>query len=160
MDKTSQSGQARAADDVDILALFFTLWRGKWVIFLATVLCVFLGWLYASHFAQRSFTAQSVVVLESRQETVVDFESVVSGLAGDQASINTEVAVLRSRGLVERLVIEENLTKDPPEFNPPALRPAPMLPLGGAWKDALLGRDPEPPLTGQPPLIDATVDRT
>ena len=144
-----------AADDVDILALFRTLWRGKWLILLATTLCVFLAWLYASHGAQRKFTAHSVVVLESRQENVVDFDSVVSGLAGDQASINTEVAVLRSRGLVERLVIEEDLTTDP-EFNP-ALRPAPAIPLD-AWKDALLGREAEPPLSGQP-LIDATVDR-
>lgn len=164
MDMTRHPGRTGAqmpaqevgtADDVDILALIFTLWRGKWLILLATLFCVFLGWLYASHFAARKFTAQSVVVLESRQETVVDFESVVSGLAGDQASINTEVAVLRSRGLVERLVIEENLTRDP-EFNPD-LRPDPAIPLG-AWKDAALGRAPEPPLTGQP-LIDATVDR-
>ena len=137
-----------------MLALFFTLWRGKlWILF-ATFLCLFLGWFYASQVAALRFTARAVVVLESRQETVVDFDSVLSGVAGDQASINTEVAVLRSRGLVERLVREERLTEDP-EFNA-ALRPASRVPIS-AWKDSLLGRAPRPALEGQA-LVDATVD--
>ena len=62
------------------------------------------------------YTSSTSVALESRQEQVVDIESVMTGLSGDQATINTEVEVIRSRGLVEKLVNRLNLMEDP-DFN-------------------------------------------
>ena len=51
----------------------------------------------------------------------------VTGLSSEQSSLNTEVEVLRSRGLIGDLVDDLNLTEDP-EFNP-ALTPAPRISL-------------------------------
>lgn len=83
---------------------------------------------YAYSVAVPSYTATSVVTLESRQEQVVDLTSVMTGLAGDQATVNTEIEVIRSRGLVEKLVDQMALIKDP-EFNP-NLRPEPKISVG------------------------------
>ncbi|GKY89243.1 polysaccharide biosynthesis tyrosine autokinase [Sinisalibacter aestuarii] len=103
-------------DDIDLLELARTIWRGKLWILLATLLAIFIGGYYAYRIAVPMFTAKSVVALENRQSQFVDLQNVMSGLSGDQATINTEIEVLRSRGLVEQLVGRMNLTEDP-EFN-------------------------------------------
>ena len=143
-----------ASDVVDLIGLFGTLWRGKWWIALCGLIALALGMGYANYFVTPRYTASAVVMLDSRQETVIDFESVVSGLAGDQASINTEVAVLQSRELIEKLVRNMDLTQDP-AFNV-ALRPDPAFSLAGV-KDFVLGRSEKVQLSERA-LMDATID--
>lgn len=104
-------------DEIDLIELARTLWRGKTVILLAMVAAAALAWSYLTYGAVPLYTAQSVVALENRQETVVTLDSVVSGLSGDQATINTEVEVLRSRHLIGQLVDSLGLLDDP-AFNP------------------------------------------
>ena len=66
-------------------------------------------------------TATSVVMLETREEQIVDLDSVIGGLSGDASVVNSEVEVLRSRGLMGKVVDDLNLTQDA-DFNA-ALRP-------------------------------------
>jgi len=103
-------------DEIDLLELARTLWRGKIWIALAFVVAAALGWVYASQIAVPKYTARASVALENRQESIVDLQNVMSGLSGDQATINTEVEVLRSRNLLEKLVDHLGLLQDP-EFN-------------------------------------------
>jgi len=103
-------------EELDLGGLLHTLWRGKLWIALCTLFAVLIAGYYAYGVAQPRYTAQSVVTLDSRQEQVVDLTSVMTGLAGDQATINTEIEVIRSRGLVAKLVDELKLIEDP-EFN-------------------------------------------
>ena len=103
-------------DEIDLSSLFRTLWRGKLWIALCGLLALLLGGYYAYGMAVPVYTAKAAIALESRQEQVMDIESVVTGLGGDQSTINTEVEVLRSRGLIEDLVMDMNLLQDP-EFN-------------------------------------------
>lgn len=115
--RTSQPLDTIPADDeIDLLALARTLWRGKLWIMLATLGAAFVGWGYATQVATPMYTAQAVVALENRQGSVVDFQNIMSGMSGDQATINTEVEVLRSRNLIAQVVEEMNLLDDP-EFN-------------------------------------------
>lgn len=116
-------------DEIDLSSLFRTLWRGKLWIALCGLLALFAGGYYAYGLVP-VYTAKAAIALESRQEQVMDIESVVTGLGGDQSTINTEVEVLRSRGLIEDLVLDMNLLEDP-EFNA-RLRPAPRFSLGQA----------------------------
>ncbi|GGD29928.1 GumC family protein [Sinisalibacter lacisalsi] len=104
-------------DEIDLLELARTLWRGKLWIVLATLLAGALAWTYATQVAVPKYTASATVALDNRQGTMVDFENVLSGLSGDQATINTEVEVLRSRNLLDKLVEDMGLIDDP-EFNP------------------------------------------
>lgn len=109
---------------IDLRALALTLWRGKiWVLsaaFLAMVLAAIYGFLIATPI----YRASAVVILETRQEQIVDLQNVMSGLSGDAMVVNSEVEVMRSRSLLGRVVKDLNLTQDP-EFNgalvPPSL---------------------------------------
>ena len=108
---------AEKNDEIDLEQVLDTLWRGKIVIFFCVLVALLLGGYYVYSMAVPVYTARSVVVLKSRQEQIVDFENVMSCLGGDQATVNTEVAVIRSRGLMGKLVDRLDLTKGP-EFNP------------------------------------------
>ncbi|MCX7561616.1 polysaccharide biosynthesis tyrosine autokinase [Sulfitobacter sp. F26204] len=112
-------------DEIDLNQLARTVWRGKFWIMLTALIGVLIGGWYAYVMAVPVYTSKSTVTLESRQDQTVDIESVVTGLSGDQATINTEVEVIRSRGLLEKLVYRLNLLEDP-EFNG-RLRPKPKV---------------------------------
>ena len=103
-------------EELDLGQLLHTLWRGLPWIAICVALFVGAAGYYAYGMAVPKYTATAVVTLESRQEQVVDLTSVMTGLAGDQATINTEIEVIRSRGLVAKLVDRMNLVEDP-EFN-------------------------------------------
>jgi capsular exopolysaccharide synthesis family protein len=108
-------------DEIDLLALVRTLWRGKWWIALFAILAIGIGGYYAYVRAIPTYSATTQMALQIRQETVVDLESVLSGVSSDQSSINTEMEVIRSRELIASLVDRLGLMEDP-EFNP-MLRP-------------------------------------
>jgi len=63
------------------------------------------------------YRAAAAVVLDTREAQVVDIESVMSGLSADSSVVNTEVEVLQSRNLMDRVVERLDLEADP-EFNP------------------------------------------
>ncbi|MGB0797692.1 MAG: GumC family protein [Planktomarina sp.] len=124
-----------ATDEIDLTQLLRTLWRGKlWIIFCAIV-TIFIGGYYAFVSAVPEYTSQATVTFESRDSQVVDIESVMGGLGGDQITINTEVEVLRSRGLIEKLVRRLNLLEDP-EFNV-GLRPEKQFSVGGIIRQGI-----------------------
>ncbi len=109
-------------DILDLGALVGTLWRGKWIIALATSVAILLGAYYTFVASVPAYRSSAVVMLETKQESVIDLQSVVGGLAGDTTEVNSELEVLRSRGLMGKVVDTLDLTSDP-EFNE-ALRPA------------------------------------
>ena len=109
-------GAATPESEIEILSLLRTLWRGKWIILLVTLCTIALAVVYLTRIAVPLYTATSVLGLQNRQQQVVDIESVLTGIGSDQASVNTEVEVLRSRGLIDKLVDRLDLQKDP-EFN-------------------------------------------
>lgn len=108
---------SRIDDEIDIGALILTLWRGKWVIFTFLLAFAVLGYLYATRVADRTYVSTATVAIEARDQQIMNLESVVSGISAEQSSLNTEMHVIRSRQLLEKLVEQENLLEDP-EFNP------------------------------------------
>lgn len=127
---TTQSPPAREddSDEIDLLALLGTLWRGKWIIAGCAAVLMLIGGYYVFRVAVPKYQATSTLVLELRNENVVDLESVISGVSTDTSAINTELEVMRSSGLLEKLVSELNLTTDP-EFNS-ELQPEAAFSLG------------------------------
>ncbi len=111
------AGAAQIEDDeIDLIELFRTLWRGKWWIAVCMLATILIAGYWAFFVAVPKFATTAYVTMENRQSQVVDFENVISGLSGDQTSINTEVEVLKSRELAKKLVLELDLVNDP-EFN-------------------------------------------
>lgn len=67
------------------------------------------------------YTAEALVMLDNRQNTIVDFQQVMSGLSTELGSMQSEVAVLKSPAFAEKVVDKLALMNDP-EFNA-SLRP-------------------------------------
>ena len=62
------------------------------------------------------YSATAIVMIDPQQNKVVDIEAVLSGLSPDSATVDSEVELLRSRSIAERVVKKLDLIKDP-EFN-------------------------------------------
>lgn len=139
----SPDGLARAFDPHALLATF----RRRLKLFLALALLVFVVTLVVTLRATPLYTSTASVMIDNRTEQVVDTQAVLSGLPSDLGMVDTEVEILRSRQLAERVVDALNLENDP-EFNaalaPPGLRAqvgnAIGAMFGAATPDAAQGR--------------------
>ncbi|MFL4472286.1 Wzz/FepE/Etk N-terminal domain-containing protein [Tateyamaria armeniaca] len=112
----SQINTVADDDVIDLGALFSTFWRGKWFILFTTLMAILVGGYYAYVVATPMYRSTAVVILETNQEQIVDLQSVVGGISGETSEVNSEVEVLRARGLMGKVVDRLNLTEDP-EFN-------------------------------------------
>lgn len=129
---TSSSSQSTAQDDeIDLMELVRTLWRGKWTILLATIIALFLGVYYAIGVAEPDYQSRAELTLEVQGGQVLDIESVISGVSTETAALNTEIEILLSRRILGKLVDELALTEDP-EFNPNLRDPSPIAPVTNA----------------------------
>lgn len=63
------------------------------------------------------YSGTVTVLIDGQRTQIVDMEAVMSGISLDTVAIESQVQVLRSRSLIERVVERENLAADP-EFNP------------------------------------------
>lgn len=132
----SQQNNFVEDDEIDLLELFGSLWRGKWIITICALLAMLIGGYYAFGVATPRYSATTTLALEVRGSQIVDIESVISGVSSDDASLNTEIEVIKSRKLGEQLVQRLSLTEDP-EFNPRvSTEPPAFLPsVLGQWLD-------------------------
>jgi exopolysaccharide transport family protein len=125
-------GFAKAFDPHALLATF----RRRLKLFLALALLIFVAVLIATIQATPLYTATASVMIDNRTEQVVDTQAVLSGLPTDIAMVDTEVEILRSRQLAERVVQALELEKDP-EFNsalaPPGIRRQITNAVGGLF---------------------------
>ena len=100
---------------LDVPAILRMFWRQKGLIagtlVLVLVLAVLLIWQITP-----TFTATSTVMIGGRESQVVDIEAVMAGLSTDVETIESEIQVLRSRGLAQKVVEDLRLELDP-EFN-------------------------------------------
>ncbi|PZX09847.1 GumC family protein [Celeribacter halophilus] len=148
---------ATSDDDViDLGALLSSLWRKKIWIFASILGFAILGALYAFVIATPKYRATSVILLEASGEQLLDLGAVLPSLGTDSEAINTEVEVLKSRRLLERVVTTANLIEDP-EFNG-ALKP---LGLKANIKNFITGQEREVPTRDQQltSVINAMLDR-
>ena len=126
------------------------LWRGRFVLLASTLIALVLGAAYIFYVATPVYKSTATLVLETRQEQVVDLQGVISGLSPDSSTVTTEVEVLRSRGLATKVVEALKLIDDP-EFNV-TLRPESV-------KDKLLAMArsvvPNPDATDAPQATEA-----
>ncbi len=133
-----QTDPAQGSDGViDLGAMLRTLWRGRLVILAFTIVAVLLGGYYAYAVATPLYRSEVVVMLNNRDQQVVNLDSVVGGLGRESSVVNTEVEVLRSRDLLGKLVDRQDLVSDP-EFNG-SLNPPTAVARAKAAVKSLLG---------------------
>lgn len=113
-----------AATIVDLHSLLATF-RRRLKLFLAIALLVMVSALVFTIRETPIYTANAAVTINSRTENVVSTEAVLSGLPADTGVVDTEVEVLRSRQLTERVVSALHLDQDA-EFNGRLAPPGPL----------------------------------
>lgn len=121
-------------DEIDLMEIFRVLWRGKGTILLAAFLAVMLGGYYALGVAEPQYLSSTKLTLEVRTSQVVDLESVVSGVSTEDAALNTEIEIIRSRRLLGKLVDRLDLVSDP-EFNSDLRDPSMVARVKSALRD-------------------------
>lgn len=112
-------------DTIDIRALLSTLWRGKWIVVVCTIIAGALGFLAVSQQEAR-YRATAKVMFDIQQANVVDLERVLIDQQFDDGRLADEMEVLRSTTLIERVIAELNLDRNP-EFNPALRVPEPTI---------------------------------
>lgn len=140
MHQASLPRQNQMTDDdvINLGALFSTLWRKRLWIVASIGIFALLGSLYVFAIAAPKYRATSVILLDPSGEQLLDLGAVLPSLGTDSQAINTEVEVLKSRRLLERVVNTAGLIEDP-EFNPYLLPPG----LKTKIKNALMGPEPQ-----------------
>src|SRR5690606_19521324 len=113
--------------EIDLRELARKLLRRKWTILTVTAVVTALTALFVLQLTPR-YKATAQVMIEQRQARVVDVEAVLSGLTGERETIESELRVLRSRGLAERVIAKLRLDRNP-EFNPAVREPSPIAGL-------------------------------
>lgn len=137
--------------EVDLRQILLTLWRRKALIIGSALLITTLATLTAFQLTPK-YTASAKVMLDTRKNQVADIGSVLSGLSADTATVLSEIEILKSNSLMERLVKQLGLLDDP-EFNG-SLRPQGIVDgfvegtlhprnwIPAPWYAAIAGADP------------------
>jgi exopolysaccharide transport family protein len=101
--------------EIDLAEILRIVWRRKLIIFATIFAITGLTFLYANT-ATPKYTAQLQLLFESKAGAVFDFNAAAEGKPQDEAAIISEMEVVRSRALIDRLIDKLGLDQDP-EFN-------------------------------------------
>lgn len=113
------------------LRRIFVAFRRRLRLFSAVALAVLIATVLVTLQATPKYTATASVMLDTRKERVSNVEEVLSGLPADSSAVDTEVEVLKSRQLAERVVKSLKL-EDDTEFNSSLRKPGGVkMVLGG-----------------------------
>jgi exopolysaccharide transport family protein len=106
--------------ELGLAELFRLLWRRRGLIIgiVALALALAAGALFSM---QPTYTATSDILIDTKAARITNVEEVLSDTTPDKEALLSEIEVIRSRGLAEKIVDDFQLTRDP-EFNA-ALRP-------------------------------------
>jgi capsular exopolysaccharide synthesis family protein len=140
-------------DEIDLMALIGTLWRGKWWIALCAFVGLISGGLYAKKVAVPIYSSSTVIVIEQNEPSLIDIQSVVGGMSNESEALSTEIEVIRSRFLMEKIIAKLDLLTDP-EFNPTLTEP-PFLSLANLLSLSAA----QPRLWTDQELLNAAVER-
>ena len=135
--------------EVDLHRLI-AAFRRRLRLFLAVAAVIFVAVAIFTLQTTPKFTAVSNVMLDPRKETVTNVQDVLSGLPPDSAVVDTEVEVLKSRQLAERVVDTLKLEKDP-EFNKKLRKPGPIQMVVGGVATLFKAASPD----GRPSQLEA-----
>ena len=103
-------------DSVDVVSFFGILWRRKWLILLLSLIGATVGWAFGKQRVP-AYTASALIVVDPREDRVLNIEKVVGRMPVDEKIVATEMGVITAHTNLRRTVEELGLVADP-EFNP------------------------------------------
>jgi polysaccharide biosynthesis transport protein len=126
---TSRAEEA-PEQDIDLRGLV-AAFRRRLKLFATVALLVLIAVVVVTFQQTPRYTATSNVLIDTRQGQVTDISAVMSGITGESGAIDTEVEILKSRSLAERVVRQQKLDLDP-EFNSKLVKPSVFQMIVGA----------------------------
>ncbi len=114
------SQQSSFLGEFDLRDFFRKLWRRKAVI-VGTVAVLSVATAIILFQIPPKYAAQAQVLIESHNSSMVNFEEMLAGRGVDTETIESEMEVIKSRRLAEKVIEQLRLSEDP-EFNA-TLRP-------------------------------------
>lgn len=150
------AADARPEDRLSESLRFYrrSIQKRSWLILLLTLLIVAVASLVANSLTP-VYRATATLFIEPAKNKVVSIEEVYGGVSGNREHIQTQVEILKSRELAEKLVKRLKLTTDPaidPSQKPPALN------LSIPWQEWIpSGWLPETPAPSEEALNNAVI---
>ena len=132
--------------ETELKHMLRVLWRRRLLLIACVVLAAGSVWAVTAQMTP-IFSATAAVMLETRRSRVIDLKDVLSQATPHFLTINTEVEVVRSRTIAQRVADTLDLYNDP-DFNP-SLRPAAetsdlLRSLTALWTELLATLSDEP----------------
>lgn len=112
--------------DIDLREMIRKIWRRKGTLVGVTVIGTLIATLILFQLTPK-YTSMATVMIDPRESQVLDIQAVLSGMPADQETIESEIEVLMSRRLAERVIQKLALYRSP-EFN------ARLRPVSGTRK--------------------------
>ncbi|MFG3692524.1 GumC family protein [Stutzerimonas stutzeri] len=134
-------GPATDSDFIDLKKIWHAIWSRKWgIVLLVGVVALLTVFLLAR--MTPIYKAVASVLIETKGTPVLSFQPAADTPVELSEYLQTQLSLMQSRGVAERVVRDLDLTKHP-EFD---LRqqPGPLLDIGGMI-DSLTGEEPTPP---------------
>jgi polysaccharide biosynthesis transport protein len=110
---------------IDLRSILLTLWRGKWIIGVSTLIALILAVLSVSQVSP-TYRAQAKVMFGFQRPNVTNMQNVLADQTYDSAAIQNQIEILSSTVLTERVINHLKLDENP-RFNPTLQPPAPTL---------------------------------
>ena len=104
-----------ASPPIDVRSIFSAFWR-RIGLFFATLLLISSLITLATLQSTPIYTSTASLLIDLQERNLFDLESALTGNAPDAGAIETEVEIIRSRALANKVVDKLNLDSDP-EFN-------------------------------------------
>src|SRR5690606_4052897 len=117
---TTESRLPAGLMSLTILQVLGIVWRRKWIIIACTIVALS-GAIIVNGVVTPRYTATASIIVEPRQQKIVEFDSVLSNLPVSLETMESEVQVIRSPAMAKQVVDSLGLSALA-EFNP-ALAP-------------------------------------
>jgi len=99
-------------DEIDLGELFGLFWRRKFTLLFAMLLAMVLGGAYVST-QPNLYEAEATLILDEKEQNATGLEALAPGLSNEDAEMNSQIQVIKSRKLMGIVVDDLNLTEDP-----------------------------------------------
>lgn len=105
------ASQPAPNDEIDLGDLFKLFWRRKVLMIIALLLSMILGFFYVRTLPNL-YEAEAKLILESQEENASGLDALSQGLSAEDAELNSQIEVIKSRELIGSVIDELNLSDD------------------------------------------------
>lgn len=117
----SNAGQAlpnpKESTDIFQMPNVLRLLRIRWLLILSVALVLLLAATGVILSLTPRYSAEAIISLDQRTNTITDADAVLSKLSGDAATVQAQLQILRSRSFLSRVIDRTQIESDP-AFNP------------------------------------------